>query len=315
MSIQITDAREPGFFIIDNEVIDDYELSPQEGWLYTVIVRHADRSTRECFPSIATLARKAGMTEPTVSKYLNRLEKKGLISRKSGQKAGVPNVYTIMPIRRGTKEFSTPHKTPLDPGTKEFTTNKTQSNKTQEQENPSDRPTPAAGGDSAPPATVAPSAQGLADPQPEREKPRPEQPDDPKPSKPERDAVYDALAEHLLGLVPRSDAARSQNWLLGPMTGWCFGSTVTVRADGKVHKVPGCAHPVSADLIPQFVRQYRREHPSADLPTTLAGFIKHFSIWLDKQAHRPTPPPALVMSDEDYARTIQRQILGGEVAS
>lgn len=31
--------------------------------------------------------------------------------------------------------------------------------------------------------------------------------------------------------------------------------------------------------------------------------------------HRPTLPPALAMSDEDYARTIQRQILGGEVVS
>jgi hypothetical protein len=29
-----TDQREPGFFIIDNEVVEDYNLGPYAGWLY-----------------------------------------------------------------------------------------------------------------------------------------------------------------------------------------------------------------------------------------------------------------------------------------
>jgi hypothetical protein len=73
-----TDTRPP-FFIIEDSVVEDYNLNPYEGWLYVVITKHADRKTGESFPSVQTLAKETNMSKASVIRYTKSLEQKGLI--------------------------------------------------------------------------------------------------------------------------------------------------------------------------------------------------------------------------------------------
>lgn len=78
MNDKATDKRPP-FFMVEDAVLD-YKLTPYEGWLYIVIVKHADRKTGEAFPSIKTLASITGMSRASVIRATKSLEAKGLIS-------------------------------------------------------------------------------------------------------------------------------------------------------------------------------------------------------------------------------------------
>lgn len=313
------DGREYGWFRIHNSVIDDYDLTPHELAVYVVIARHVNNKSGVSFPGYKLIAKEAHVSERHVPRCLSALETKGLLSivrSKNAKGEKQANQYTLLGggemTMRSTDSQSVPtdiESVPVLTGSHDVLThgrnnntkdNNTKPNKIEEQE-PVERPTPPSE------KTVAPAAQVLSDPEPERETPQPDVSDAAKPTKAERDAVFDALAQHLLGLTPRSPAVRSQGWLLGPMTSWCFGSTVKVRSDGAVHDSDGCAYSVTADMIPQFVRDYKREHPDADLPTTLAGFIKHFSIWLDRRTAKAARPPAPTLTPEQVAAARTQQ--------
>jgi hypothetical protein len=69
-------------FRTDNAMVDHYlELVGPIGFtLYSVLQRYTNRVTGVCWPSISTLAKKIGITKPTVLKYLRLLRKYGLIS-------------------------------------------------------------------------------------------------------------------------------------------------------------------------------------------------------------------------------------------
>jgi hypothetical protein len=69
-------------FRTDNAMVDHYlELVGPIGFtLYSVLQRYTNRVTGVCWPSLATLAKKIGITKPTVLKYLRLLRKYGLIS-------------------------------------------------------------------------------------------------------------------------------------------------------------------------------------------------------------------------------------------
>lgn len=73
-----TDTR-PAIFFINEAVIDKYELSPYEGWLYVVILRHANHTTGEAFPGIARLCKLAKMSKSQVIRAISTLEAKELI--------------------------------------------------------------------------------------------------------------------------------------------------------------------------------------------------------------------------------------------
>jgi DNA-binding transcriptional regulator YhcF (GntR family) len=102
-----TDARRHDFVILDNEAVDDYDLTPQEGWLYVIIIRHINHQQGIAFPSLATLAKKTRMSKPTVVKCLKSLEAKKLI--KIEQQKGTdtndykPNHYTALAVPKKRK--------------------------------------------------------------------------------------------------------------------------------------------------------------------------------------------------------------------
>lgn len=104
MTMQDTgsDERRHNFFIVDNEVLDSYDLSPFTGWLYITIVRMINQKTGEAFPSLATLADKAKMSKPKVIEAIAELEAKHLLkvvrkTRKGTREKSV-NHYRLLPV-------------------------------------------------------------------------------------------------------------------------------------------------------------------------------------------------------------------------
>lgn len=77
MSDRATDGRPP-YFLVEDAVIDK-GLTPYEGWLYIVILKHANRKTGEAFPGIARLCKLAKMSKSQVLRAISTLEDKSLI--------------------------------------------------------------------------------------------------------------------------------------------------------------------------------------------------------------------------------------------
>ena len=67
---------------IENSIIDEH--LPQIGvygfTIYSVIKRHLNQKTGECYPSYKTIARKIGIDRSTVIRYVNKLKALNLIS-------------------------------------------------------------------------------------------------------------------------------------------------------------------------------------------------------------------------------------------
>lgn len=76
----VLQARPP-YFRIANAVIDEHarEIGAIGIAIYTVLARHADRTTGESWPWIRTVANKLRLGRSTVKKYLRKLERCGLI--------------------------------------------------------------------------------------------------------------------------------------------------------------------------------------------------------------------------------------------
>jgi len=78
-TITATDERRLGFFMIHNAVVDNFGLTPYEGWLYAIIARHVNQKTGVAFPSLTTLAAEGNMSRMQVTRCLKALEDKKLL--------------------------------------------------------------------------------------------------------------------------------------------------------------------------------------------------------------------------------------------
>lgn len=93
----LKDSRRKDWLWIENELIDDIGLTIYEKMVYIVLIRHSD-SESSCFPSRATISKKAGCSIATVKRTINSLEKKGLIkkiNRKTKYGENESNLYFI----------------------------------------------------------------------------------------------------------------------------------------------------------------------------------------------------------------------------
>lgn len=111
-----------------------------------------------------------------------------------------------------------------------------------------------------------------------------------QPSKAEHDAWFDALAEYVYEVEPRTPAASAEGARIGRLRNWCQGQAVKFGN----RAVDGCDLPVTVDDVRQFRAWYRAEHDGANMPRD-AKFISHFYTWLNKRhrqqqerAQRPT---------------------------
>ena len=85
----VLDRRRYSFFMIDNEVIDDYAclIGIYALGVYTVLSRFANREG-VCFPSLNTIAKRLGISKPSVITALGALETYGLIAKDSVARHG-----------------------------------------------------------------------------------------------------------------------------------------------------------------------------------------------------------------------------------
>ncbi|AQQ66157.1 DnaD domain protein [Bacillus cereus] len=94
----LIDRRRRGFFMIDNEIVDDARLSYKEMAVYMVLCRHLNQETGSCFPSLPTIGKKVGMSKNTVIKALNTLIEIGYVTkekRSSKEQGDMSNVYYV----------------------------------------------------------------------------------------------------------------------------------------------------------------------------------------------------------------------------
>lgn len=97
----LVDRRRRGFFMIDNEIVDDTRLSHKEMAIYMVLCRHLNQETGSCFPSLSTIGKKVGMSKNTIIKSLNLLIECGYVfkEKRNGEDGGhASNVYYINDI-------------------------------------------------------------------------------------------------------------------------------------------------------------------------------------------------------------------------
>jgi len=90
----------PHTFRLDNTIIDDYaaEIGALGVAVYAVLQRYADRTTGQCWPSVATIARLLRLSKNCVKKYLHLLARLGLITiapRSSADGDPTSNLYTV----------------------------------------------------------------------------------------------------------------------------------------------------------------------------------------------------------------------------
>ncbi|WP_001009217.1 DnaD domain protein [Bacillus cereus] len=89
-----------GFFILENDAIDNCDLNVYEFKTYAVVVRYANRDTQSAFPSLTTLTEKVGCGRKKIIECIKSLEEKGYIqkvNRKDDQGNNLSNIYYVLP--------------------------------------------------------------------------------------------------------------------------------------------------------------------------------------------------------------------------
>lgn len=99
-----TDKR-PQFILIEDVVVEKYDLDPYTGWLYVMILKHANKKTGEAFPGIARLAKLCNMSRSQVMRGITTLESKELIRverdtkpMKGEKRQRTVNHYYVLPV-------------------------------------------------------------------------------------------------------------------------------------------------------------------------------------------------------------------------
>lgn len=88
------------FTIIQNLILGTDKLNIYEKMTYIILCAYDNRQTRECYPTVLTLAKGVGASKGTIKKSLKGLQEKGLIDihhRKIGS-TNQSNIYTLLDL-------------------------------------------------------------------------------------------------------------------------------------------------------------------------------------------------------------------------
>ena len=100
----IRDAREPGFYLIDNELIDDYGsiIGAYGVAVYNVLARYANKYGENAFPSYNHIAEKLNVSRDTAIRTVKVLVDTGIVNkqgRTTGKGDPTSNEYILMHIK------------------------------------------------------------------------------------------------------------------------------------------------------------------------------------------------------------------------
>jgi DNA-binding MarR family transcriptional regulator len=101
---RVLDRRRYSFFMVDNEVIDDYasRIGVYALGVYSVLARFSNQEG-VCFPSLNTIAHRLGISKPSVIKALETLETYGLLAKEHrfNQKGDhTSNLYILLEVKK-----------------------------------------------------------------------------------------------------------------------------------------------------------------------------------------------------------------------
>lgn len=101
--IGLRSKRKQDWFWLENELIDNIDLTIYEKMVYITLVRSCNNDTSTCFPSIHIIANKSGCSERQVKRVIKTLEEKDLIKKISrkipGAKEFDSNLYYVYSIK------------------------------------------------------------------------------------------------------------------------------------------------------------------------------------------------------------------------
>lgn len=106
----LKDGREPGFYIIDNELIEHYgaTIGVYGVAVYNVLAHYANKNGTHIFPSYQTIADKLGISRIQVIRTIKLLVETGLIKKESRvDNAGdmTSNEYTLVRLKGGIPQI------------------------------------------------------------------------------------------------------------------------------------------------------------------------------------------------------------------
>lgn len=100
--IEAGERKKDKYIIVPTDLLRSPDLTPTEKLLYLVLDTYADRGSRECFPSLETLATDLKVSRRTVVNTLEILVVKGLITktqRKNKAGAFTSNLYRLQDLK------------------------------------------------------------------------------------------------------------------------------------------------------------------------------------------------------------------------
>lgn len=108
-TVTVHDEREPGWFWVDNELLDAHakQIGPIGIAAYCVLAKHAvNAPNRTSWPSYQTIANQMGCSRVTAIKAVQELERLGLITREVRRVAPdqhTSNLYSLTRLKGGGK--------------------------------------------------------------------------------------------------------------------------------------------------------------------------------------------------------------------
>lgn len=104
----VRNHREPGHFWADNEIIDHYlpAIGIYGFAVYMLLTKFADHKTGQCDPSVEGMARKLGISAPTIRKALEKLKEHGLITirhrriKRDDKLINQTSIYTLLAVKK-----------------------------------------------------------------------------------------------------------------------------------------------------------------------------------------------------------------------
>lgn len=96
---QVRDIRDPGWFHIDNEIVDVYGplIGAYGVAVYDVMARNAPKSTQKCSKPMGEIAKQLAVSHDTVFRAIQKLIEHGLIEKEDGY-LGKPCTYFLLKV-------------------------------------------------------------------------------------------------------------------------------------------------------------------------------------------------------------------------